>query len=151
MSRGIPFESRSRTAIYDFLHSRARLLAVVLCGVLAAALVIRGVAPRHSAVKRPGPVSALPLTQGPPTPQLDVQSIIPHGDILEVKGKTDPGVTLMINGEKVVVFQDGTFKHFEGPLPPGPTVISVTAQNDQGGVNTQQLGFRVVPEGESGQ
>src|SRR5438270_6210401 len=145
------FQPLSTSAIYGLLQSRGRLLGVALCVVLAGGLALPRLISHASGVKRPATISARSGAQGPPTPQLDVQSIVPHGDILEVKGKTDPGVTLMINGEKVVVFEDGTFKHFEGPLPAGPTVITVTAQNDQGGVNTQQLGFRVVPEGESGQ
>ena len=37
-----------------------------------------------------------------------------------------------------MVTTDGSFHYFTPPLPAGESMITVTAQNAQGGVNTQQ-------------
>jgi len=58
------------------------------------------------------------------------------GHVIEVKGKTEPNARVMVNGQEAVVGGDGTFHHFTNPLPTGENVITVTAQNAQGGVNT---------------
>jgi hypothetical protein len=42
----------------------------------------------------------------------------------------------MVNGQEAVVASDGAFRHFTNPLPTGDNVITVTAQNAKGGVNT---------------
>ena len=58
--------------------------------------------------------------------------------MIEVKGKTDPTAKVMVNGDEVpVVGGDGTFRYYTPPLPQGENVITVTAQNTKGGVNTQ--------------
>ena len=45
----------------------------------------------------------------------------------------------MVNGSEMpMVNYDGQFHYFTPPLPPEKTVITVTAQTAQGGVNTQQ-------------
>jgi hypothetical protein len=69
------------------------------------------------------------------TPALDVESIVQHGHIVEIVAST-----VMINGEKAaVVFEGSGLKHFVGPLPDGVTMITITVQNDSGGVNTREL------------
>lgn len=77
------------------------------------------------------------------TPNLEITSITHHGRIIEVEGTTDPGAIVMINGEPAAtLFGNSTFKHFVRPISAGPNIITVTAQNDQGGVTTRQL---IVP------
>jgi hypothetical protein len=45
----------------------------------------------------------------------------------------------MVNGHEVpVVAADGRFRYFMPPLPAGESIITITAQNSRGGVNTQQ-------------
>ena len=45
----------------------------------------------------------------------------------------------MVNGREVpVIASDGTFHYFTPSLPLGESVITVTAQNAKGGVNTLQ-------------
>jgi hypothetical protein len=45
----------------------------------------------------------------------------------------------MVNGHEVpVVGSDGSFHFFTPPLPTGETLITVTAQDAKGGVNTEQ-------------
>lgn len=88
--------------------------------------------------------SNAPVGVLPRPPRLEVASVVEHGHILEVKGVSDPGAIVMINGEPAaVVFPGNSFKHFLGPLPSGTTIITITSQNDQGGVNTRQIAFNV--------
>jgi len=58
---------------------------------------------------------------------------------LELTGKTEIGARVMVNGREVpVVSNDGSFHFFTPPLPMGESVITITAQNVKGGVNTLQ-------------
>lgn len=76
----------------------------------------------------------------PPVPNIDVTGVVQHGHIVEIKAKTDPGTTVMVNGERAaVIFDGGGIRHFVGPLPDGISYITITAQNKEGGVNTRQL------------
>ena len=57
----------------------------------------------------------------------------------EVTGKTEAGARVMVNGREVpLLAEDGSFHYFTPPLPNGENVITVTAQNSKGGVNTRQ-------------
>jgi hypothetical protein len=76
---------------------------------------------------------------------LNVELITPYGHIVETQAETDPGTTVMVNGEKAaVIFAGSRIRHFVGPLPDGITVVTITAQNDEGGVVTKRLAV-VVP------
>jgi hypothetical protein len=70
---------------------------------------------------------------------LEIDPLIQHGHVIEVTGKTETGARVMVNGHEVpIVTSDGTFHYFTPPLPAGESMITVTAQNAQGGVNTKQ-------------
>jgi Glucodextranase, domain B len=70
---------------------------------------------------------------------LDIDPFVQHGHVIEVTGKTEVGARVMVNGREVpVVSDDGAFHYFTPPLPNGENVITVTAQNSKGGVNTRQ-------------
>ena len=70
---------------------------------------------------------------------LELDPFIQHGHVIEVAGKTQVGARVMVNGREVpMISTDGTFHYFTPPLTTGVTVITVTAQTAQGGVNTQQ-------------
>jgi hypothetical protein len=70
---------------------------------------------------------------------LDLDPFIQHGHVIEVLGKTEVGARVMVNGHEVpLVGDDGTFHYFTPPLPNGEHLITVTAQNARGGVNTRQ-------------
>jgi hypothetical protein len=70
---------------------------------------------------------------------LDIDPLIQHGHVIEVTGKTETGARVMVNGHEVpVIGSDGAFHYFMPPLPTGESVITITAQNSKGGVNTQQ-------------
>ena len=72
-------------------------------------------------------------------PELDIKSVVQHGHIVEIIAETHPGTTVMINGQKAVIFDGFNIRHFVGPLPDGVNNITVTAQNEAGGVNTQHV------------
>ncbi len=70
---------------------------------------------------------------------LELDPLIQHGHVIEISGKTEVGARVMVNGREVpIVTTDGTFHYFTPPLPAGESVITVTAQNSTGGVNTRQ-------------
>lgn len=81
------------------------------------------------------------LSAQPATEQLllKLESIIQHGRVIEVRGRTEPGATVTINAEPVAsVKPDGTFVHFTRPLDePGVHTITVVAQNRRGDVVTR--------------
>jgi hypothetical protein len=70
---------------------------------------------------------------------LDIDPLIQHGHVIEVTGKTEAGARVMVNGREVpMVADDGSFHYFTPPLPNGENLVTVTAQNSKGGVNTHQ-------------
>lgn len=70
---------------------------------------------------------------------LDLEPFVQHGHVIEVAGKTESGARVMVNGREVpMIASDGNFHYFTPPLPVGESVITITAQNARGGVNTQQ-------------
>jgi hypothetical protein len=75
---------------------------------------------------------------------LDILQLQQHGHVIEVRGRTEGGAKVMVNGQEVpAVSSDGSFTFLTPPLPTGENVITVTAQNAKGGVNTQQRKIRI--------
>ena len=69
--------------------------------------------------------------------RLELEPFIQHGHVIEIKGCTEPGARVLVNGEEVpLIGSDGCFDHFTSPLPNGESVIAITAQNAKGAVNT---------------
>jgi hypothetical protein len=69
---------------------------------------------------------------------LELEPFVQHGRIIEVRGKTEASARVMVNGGEVpVISSDGKFQYLTPPLPNGENVITITAQNSHGGVNTQ--------------
>jgi hypothetical protein len=70
--------------------------------------------------------------------KLTLEPFVQHGRIIEVKGKTDASARVMVNGSEVPYMSaDGSFRYLTPPLPNGENLITITAQNAKGGVNTQ--------------
>ena len=67
---------------------------------------------------------------------LELGEFVQHGHVIEVKGHTEPNARVMVNGAEAVVEGDGAFHHFTNPLPTGENLITITAQDTKGGVNT---------------
>lgn len=85
---------------------------------------------RFTVIAKEADSGQIPLQMGP---------MVQHGHVMELSGKTEPGARVMVNGHEVpVVGPDGSFHYFMPPLPTGESVITITAQNSKGGVNTQQ-------------
>jgi hypothetical protein len=85
---------------------------------------------RFTVIAKAEDSGALPLALDP---------FVQHGHVIELTGKTEVGARVMVNGHEVpVVSTDGRFHYFTPPLPNGETLITVTAQDTKGGVNTQQ-------------
>jgi len=83
--------------------------------------------------------SIVPKGKGTAAISLDLDPFIQHGHVIELVGKTETGARVMVNGREVpVIGNDGTFRYFTPPLPAGENLITITAQNSQGGVNTVQ-------------
>src|SRR3954464_10173951 len=69
---------------------------------------------------------------------LELEPFVQHGRIIEVRGKTEANARVMVNGGEVpVISSEGKFQYLTPPLPNGENVITITAQNSHGGVNTQ--------------
>jgi uncharacterized protein YfaP (DUF2135 family) len=70
---------------------------------------------------------------------LEIENFVQHGHVIEVRGKTEPSARVMVNGQEVpLIGSDGSFQFLTAPLPAGENVVTVTAQNTKGGVNTKQ-------------
>jgi hypothetical protein len=115
------------------------LVAITCLVVLSMRLHMR----TGKAVPRNNPAHGAPWAISLPAeqaPNLDINAIVHHGRIIEIKGCITPMATVMINGRTAAtMFDNGCFRHFVGPLPAGPTIVTVTAQDDQGGVSTRNL------------
>ena len=88
--------------------------------------------------------TVIPHSQEKVALPLDLLQLQQHGHVIEVRGKTEAGAKVMVNGQEVpAVNSDGSFTFLTPPLPTGENVITVTAQNAKGGVNTQQRKIRI--------
>jgi len=83
--------------------------------------------------------SIIPKDKDAEAISLAIDPFIQHGHVIEMTGKTETGARVMVNGREVpVIGTDGGFHYFTPPLPAGESVITITAQNAKGGVNTLQ-------------
>ena len=80
---------------------------------------------------------------GPP-PSLSIDSVDVRTNILQVKGRTEPGATVTVNGQRVDVMADGTFNEFITLEKPGRQVVIIRATSINGGVNEQRKTVVVV-------
>jgi len=71
---------------------------------------------------------------------LVIDTMIQHGRVIEIVGRTEAGATVSINAEPVAyVGPDGRFKHFTSPLPSaGAHTVTIVAQNRRGEVVTRK-------------
>lgn len=68
---------------------------------------------------------------------LSLDDLIIQGHFVEIRGKTDPNAHVQVNGEEVpYINSDGTFSYFTRPLPQGRNVITVSALDTQGHINS---------------
>ena len=80
----------------------------------------------------------VPKSAGDATLPLKLDSFIQYGHVIEVRGTTEPQAKVMVNGAEVpVIKENGSFQYYTPPLPNGENVLTITAQDARGGVNTQ--------------
>jgi hypothetical protein len=82
--------------------------------------------------------SLVPKGDGAGNIALELGDFTQIGHVIEVKGRTEAGARIMVNGQEAVVGSDGTFHHFTGQLPTGENMITVTAQDSKGRWSTKQ-------------
>ncbi|HXE89623.1 MAG TPA: hypothetical protein VNK82_01525 [Terriglobales bacterium] len=81
--------------------------------------------------------AAAPDPSSAPPPLLLLQEPVLHGRIVEVRGRSWPNATVMVNGLSVpAIFPDGSFRYFMPALPAGSHAITVTAQTAAGDTKT---------------
>lgn len=77
---------------------------------------------------------------------LEVEGTQLHGRMVEIIGRTEPGASLIINGQPVSnIGADGKFQHFTEQLQPGQQTIVITGQNRRGGTAIQRVPI-VIPK-----
>jgi hypothetical protein len=74
---------------------------------------------------------------GPPPP-LILETLDVRQNILQVKGRTEPGATVTVNGQRVDVQGDGSFNEFITLDKPGRQVVTVRSVGINGGANEQR-------------
>jgi hypothetical protein len=71
-------------------------------------------------------------------PPLSIDSLDVRTQILQIKGRTEPGATLTVNGQRIDVQSDGSFNEFLTLEKLGKQTILVRAVGINGGVNEQR-------------
>jgi hypothetical protein len=74
---------------------------------------------------------------GPPPPLL-LDPLDVRTNIVQVKGRTEPGATVTVNGQRVEVQEDGSFNEFITLQEPGKQLVIVRSTGINGGVNEQK-------------
>jgi hypothetical protein len=76
--------------------------------------------------------------KGGAPPPLAIESLDLRTNILQVKGRTEPGATLTVNGQRVEVRNDGSFNEFITLDKPGRQTILLRATGINGGVREER-------------
>jgi hypothetical protein len=75
--------------------------------------------------------------EGPP-PLLIVEPLDPRANIVQVKGRTEPGATVTVNGQRVDVASDGVFNEFISLDKVGRQTVVIRATGINGGVREER-------------
>ena len=65
-------------------------------------------------------------------------------NIVQVKGRTEPGATLTVNGERMEVDSDGSFNECITLQKPGRQMVVIRATGLNGGVTERKVAVVVV-------
>lgn len=74
---------------------------------------------------------------GPPPP-LVVESLEVRNNILQIKGRSEPGATVTVNSQRVEVQADGSFNEFVTLDKAGPQAVEIRAVGLNGGVTVKR-------------
>ena len=105
-----------------------------------AAVDKNGVTGRFSAFSRfavARPNAAAAAAGGPPPP-LVLESLDVRANILQVKGRTEPGATVTVNGQRIDVQSNGTFNEFIQMEKSGRQYVVIKVVGINGGANEQR-------------
>jgi len=80
---------------------------------------------------------------GPPPP-LTIDTVDVRANILQIKGRTEPGATVTVNGQRVDVQADGSFNEFIQLAKLGRQIVVVKAVGINGGENEQRRSVLVA-------
>ena len=82
-------------------------------------------------------VTRLRANAGVPPPALLISSLETRANILQIKGRTEPGATVSVNGQPLDVESDGTFNEYItlNVDKSGPQQVTIMAVGINGGVN----------------
>jgi hypothetical protein len=75
--------------------------------------------------------------EGPP-PTLLVEPLDGRQNIVQVKGRTEPGATVTVNGQRVDVASDGVFNEFISLEKAGRQTVVIRATGINGGVREER-------------
>ena len=77
-------------------------------------------------------------------PPLDVVDFLPSGHLVIINGRTEPGAVLLVDGQKVDVYDDGAFTAVVRMKRDGPNEVQIVAQDGAG--NTTKMRRSVYVE-----
>ncbi len=80
---------------------------------------------------------------GPPPP-LVIEPLDTRQNLVQVKGRTEPGATLTVNGERMEVEGDGSFNDWITLQKPGRQIVVIRATGLNGGVSERKVAVVVV-------
>jgi hypothetical protein len=67
-------------------------------------------------------------------PVLDIETVEARGNILQVKGRTEPGASLTVNGQRIDVAGNGAFNEYITLEPGAKPLVVIRATGINGGV-----------------
>ena len=73
-----------------------------------------------------------------PPPPLAIETLEARGNILQVKGRTEPGASLTVNGQRIDVSGNGTFNEYITLEVGAKPVVVIRATGINGGVHEQK-------------
>jgi hypothetical protein len=79
----------------------------------------------------------------PPGPRLRVEALDVRGNILQVRGRTDPGCTVTVNGQPVEVRANGSFGEFIALGGAGRQQVVIRSRGPNGGVSEETRAVEV--------
>ncbi|HEU4402502.1 MAG TPA: FecR domain-containing protein [Candidatus Polarisedimenticolia bacterium] len=68
-------------------------------------------------------------------PPLEVEDFLPTGHLVIINGRTEPGAVLLVDGQKIDVYEDGAFTAVVRMKKEGLNQLEIVAQDDAGNVN----------------
>jgi outer membrane lipoprotein-sorting protein len=77
-------------------------------------------------------------------PPLDVVDFLPSGHLVIINGRTEPGAVLLVDGQKVDVYDDGSFTAVVRMKKDGPNEVQIVSQDGAG--NTTRMRRSVYVE-----